>query len=139
MEIKIYNKLPDDAEMIRKKVFMEEQGFKNEFDDWDSISTHIVIYEEDKPIATCRIYLSEKRNCYILGRIAVISEFRGRDYGSMLLKAAEDSISDLGGGIIELLAQVRASIFYAKNGYDSLEEYVDDEGCPHVWMRKEIR
>ena len=32
MEVKIFNYLPDDAQMIRQKVFVDEQGFKEEFD-----------------------------------------------------------------------------------------------------------
>ena len=34
MEVKIFNYLPDDAQMIRQKVFVDEQGFKEEFDKW---------------------------------------------------------------------------------------------------------
>ena len=33
MEIEMYEQLPEDAKRIRVKVFMEEQGFENEFDD----------------------------------------------------------------------------------------------------------
>ena len=35
-----YNFLPDEAKEIRIKVFVEEQGFKQEFDELDSICTH---------------------------------------------------------------------------------------------------
>ena len=38
----------------------------------------------------------------------------------------------------ELLAQVRASVFYEKNGYIISAEICDDVGCPHVWMRKKL-
>ncbi len=43
MKFKIYDFLSADAKIIRKQVFMEEQGFKNEFDDIDNISFHIVM------------------------------------------------------------------------------------------------
>ena len=33
MEIKLYSTLPSEAVKIRKLVFVEEQGFKNEFDE----------------------------------------------------------------------------------------------------------
>lgn len=42
--------------MIRIKVFMEEQGFKNEFDDIDNRAIHIVLYKEGKPVGTCRVF-----------------------------------------------------------------------------------
>lgn len=35
VQVKIYNNLPAEAAAIRKSVFMEEQGFTNEFDDID--------------------------------------------------------------------------------------------------------
>ena len=40
MEVKIFNYLPDDAQMIRQKVFVDEQGFKEEFDIY--VENHIV-------------------------------------------------------------------------------------------------
>ena len=43
MTIKCYDKLPDEAVKIRTLVFVEEQGFKNEFDSIDEIAAHIVM------------------------------------------------------------------------------------------------
>lgn len=140
MEIKIFDKLPEEAKMIRTKVFIEEQGFENEFDETDKNSIHIVIFESSNPIATCRIYDSKERKSYVIGRIAVLKEFRGKSLGNELLKAAEKEIINRGGKAAELSAQVRVSKFYEKNGYDSCEDgYHMDEGCPHVWMRKDIK
>ena len=139
MEIKIFEKLPKEAKMIRTKVFMEEQGFENEFDEKDRISIHIVLFASSNPVATCRIYHSEVRQCYMIGRIAVLNEYRGMDIGSKLLKVAEREIVNRNGNIAELSAQVRAMAFYEKNGYFSLEDIYVDEGCPHVWMRKELK
>ena len=39
---KTYSELNEDAASIRKSVFMEEQGFVNEFDDVDGAAKHIV-------------------------------------------------------------------------------------------------
>ena len=33
MNYQFFNKLPEEAKMIRQKVFVEEQGFQNEFDE----------------------------------------------------------------------------------------------------------
>lgn len=79
MEAKIFEKLPEEAKMIRTKVFMKEQGFENEFDENDRISIHIVLFDLLNPVATCRIYYSEERQCYVIGRIAVLKEYRGMD------------------------------------------------------------
>ena len=139
MKIKIYEQLPEDAKYIRRKVFMEEQGFENEFDDIDNMCTHILIYDSANPVATCRFYYNDERQSYVIGRIAVLKEFRGKNYGAELLKAAENEITKKQGNSIELSAQVRVADFYEKNGYVALDEVHDDEGCPHVWMRKELR
>ena len=37
MEIKAHEKLPKEAKDIRREVFIDEQGFKNEFDDIENI------------------------------------------------------------------------------------------------------
>lgn len=41
-----------DARLIRQQVFVEEQGFVNEFDDIDHEAYHAVIYTGGYPIAT---------------------------------------------------------------------------------------
>lgn len=112
MDFKVSEKLIDDASKIRLKVFKEEQGFKQEFDDIDNIATHIVGYLDNKAIATCRIF--SEGNSYHIGRFAIIKEYRGRDYGIELMKKAEQVIKDLGGKKIELSSQLRAKNFYEK-------------------------
>lgn len=139
MNIRMYEQLPVEAKCIRRKVFMEEQGFKNEFDEIDAVSLHIIIFEKSEPVATCRIYFSDEQRSYVIGRIAVLKEFRSKKYGAKLLKAAEKEVIKRKGKSIVLSAQVRASTFYSKNGYVSSDEVHDDEGCPHVWMKKELR
>ena len=117
---------------------MEEQGFKNEFDDIDKTAVHMIAFENDKAVATSRLYYSESRNCYVLGRIAVLKEFRGKDYGRAVVCGGEEYVKSHGFGRVELSAQVKAKDFYKKLGYKELNEITDDEGCPHVWMRKEL-
>ena len=70
MEFKIYDTLPQEAREIRLRVFVREQGFQEEFDTADKFSTHIVAYDGDIPIATCRYYTQDSR--FLIGRIAVI-------------------------------------------------------------------
>ncbi len=138
MNCKVFQTLPEEAIMIRTKVFIEEQGFKNEFDAIDNIATHLLLSNVSGPMGTCRIFYSDERQCYVVGRIAVLKEYRGKDLGSRILKETEKEVLRQNGNKVELLAQVRVSSFYQKNGYHSLEEYHMDEGCPHVWMQKEL-
>ncbi len=139
MQIKMYEQLPEQAILIRKSVFMEEQGFKNEFDDIDEIATHIVIWDNNITVATCRYFYSEQKGCFIIGRIAVSKIYRGKNYGTVIIKNAETEIYNQGGVRIELSAQCRASQFYKKQGYQIQGDSYLVEGCPHVWMYKELK
>lgn len=136
MQIKIYDSLPDEARKIRTDVFVEEQGFNEEFDDTDARATHIVMFDCDKPIATCRFFL--KDGSYLLGRIAVIKEYRGKHIGAMLLQEAKKQISKVGGKRIVIHAQTRAKEFYLKQGYLDSGQNDYEEGCPHVWLYMDI-
>ena len=57
MRIEIYDALPDQAKQIRIAVFMQEQGFTEEFDIIDEVATHFVLFDGPIPVATCRIWL----------------------------------------------------------------------------------
>ena len=138
MKFKIYNFLSDDAKIIRKQVFMEEQGFKNEFDDIDNISFHIVMYDENRPVATCRVYEDIVKNEYILGRLSVVKEYRGMRLGAKMIGEAERIVKEKGGTSIRLHAQCRVTPFYGQQGYKEYGVIEDDEGCPHIWMKKQL-
>ena len=138
MFIKIYDEIPQEAKAIRKSVFMKEQGFKYEFDETDHLAKHMLLFEDDISVATCRFFFSVERDCYVIGRIAVSKEFRGKQYGKKMLQGAEKTVSDLGGKRIELSAQCRVAEFYKKQGYMELNDIHMDEDCPHTWMRKKV-
>ena len=136
MKVKVYDYLQEDAMNIRRNVFMSEQGYKNEFDEIDERALHIVIYNNEKPVATCRIYRED--NTYILGRIAVDKSYRGLHLGTVILAEAEKIVSQKGGTEIILHAQCRVRGFYENSGYEGYGPIGEDEGHPHIWMRKVI-
>ena len=136
MQVKIYDELPLEAKKIREDVFVKEQGFSEEFDLIDKTAKHILIFEDNMPVATCRIFYSNERDCYLIGRIAVIKQYRGKKYGARLLEYAEREIKKDGGTSAELSAQCRVSEFYKKLGYMDLKDIHVEQGCPHTWMRK---
>ena len=138
MDFKLYKGMPSESAQIRQTVFIDEQGFENEFDDIDNIATHIVIFEDKKAIATCRVFFDNPHNAYMIGRIAVIKEFRGKHIGEMLMNIAHDIVKEMGGDSIMLSAQVRASEFYKKQGYTMAGDEYDDEGVPHILMVKKL-
>ncbi len=134
MNYKFYETLPKEAIYIREEVFMKEQGFQNEFDDIDSHCLHLVVFKEDKPIGCARMY--EENNKMILGRIAVLKDYRKQNVGTYIMSLLEQKAKELNFNITALSAQVRASSFYKNKGYiQSGEEYFD-EYCPHIHMEK---
>ena len=137
MNTKIFTTLPQDAKNIRIEVFMKEQGFENEFDEIDNLCHHIVAFDEGKPIGTCRFF--KENNHYTIGRVAVLKEYRNQHIGNLLLKSAEKEIKRIHGDVIVVHAQVRVSSFYEKQGYIQFGQIDDDEGVPHVWMKKKIQ
>lgn len=140
MKVEIYKKITDDAKEIRTKVFINEQGFSKEFDDIDETAIHIVIFNDNNiPVATCRIFEDTAMNAYVLGRLAVIKEYRGKNLGSIIVKEAEQYIKKIGGTCIILHAQCRVSAFYQKLGFTEFGDTDKDEGRPHIWMRKYLQ
>lgn len=138
MEIKAYDKLPKEAKDIRREVFVDEQGFKNEFDNIDNTAIHLVCYDKEKPIGTARIFYDEKLKGYHFGRIAVIKSYRGKGIGRELLNFAEKIVKEKGGSSLSLSAQERVSGFYLKQGYEKRGEPYLDEYCPHIFMTKNL-
>ena len=135
----MFQAIPKQAAEIRKKVFVDEQGFQNEFDDIDLIAVHFVLFDDSNiPIATCRVF-EGKNNTYILGRLAVVKENRGKNAGGLIIDKAEEYVKKMGGEQIQLHAQCRAVAFYNRQGFSSFGEIEDEEGCPHIWMRKMLK
>ena len=89
MRVEVFSSLPDSAREIREKVFISEQGFTQEFDDIDEAAVHLVMFDENVPAATCRIFKGDEQGLYVLGRLAVVKEYRGKQLGLALIKEAE--------------------------------------------------
>lgn len=105
MIIRAYDKLPQEAVQIRMAVFVEEQGFNEEFDTIDDISTHLVLFCDDKAAAVCRFYFDDVKKEYLIGRLAVLPQYRGKGYGADLVIEAERMIRSRGGSSISLHSQ----------------------------------
>ncbi|MBD5139342.1 MAG: GNAT family N-acetyltransferase [Ruminococcus sp.] len=135
IEYRFYSTLPEEAKLIRTEVFMEEQGFKNEFDEDDSRCVHAVILSDGKPAATGRMFPPENGVC-VIGRIAARKIFRGKNLGAKTVLLLEEKARELGAEKIALSAQCRVQGFYEKLGYTASGEVYSDEYCPHIHMEK---
>ncbi|MGI6265242.1 MAG: GNAT family N-acetyltransferase, partial [Acutalibacteraceae bacterium] len=124
---KIYSSLPDDARLLRTVVFVEEQGFREEFDEIDCRATHLVIYDGDWPVATGRMF--DDHGAAHIGRVAVRREYRDRHLGAAVMARLEREAASAGYTKVFLSAQCRVQGFYEKQGYHAVGETYLDEGC----------
>lgn len=139
MKTEIFDFLPDEAHDIRIKVFIDEQGFENEFDSIDAEAVHIMMRDDGGiPVATCRIFWDNKMNSHVLGRLAVLKEYRGRGIGSDVVREALDYVKNSGGQRLMLHSQCHAVSFYEKLGFSSFGDVEYEEDCPHIWMKREL-
>lgn len=122
---------------IRRRVFVEEQGFNDEFDDIDKNAYHVVIFVKERYAATGRLFKDKNGNAHI-GRIAVLRDFRNRSLGSFIIAILEKKALELNLNNIELSAQIQAMDFYIKLGYSPVGEEYLDENCPHIKMVKKL-
>ena len=139
MDIKVFDKIPPESRFIRETVFLDEQGFEKEYDENDNIAKHIVIYENDEAIATCRLYWDDEVNCYHVGRIAVLKPHRGKGLGIKIVTEAEKVIKEMGGKEVFISGQVQVVEFYDKKlGYTQYGDVYLEEKKPHVALKKSI-
>ena len=136
--IKHYNSLCEEAKYIRTEVFMKEQGFKDEFDEWDSKVPHVVLFIDEKAIGTGRLLPGENNNNFVIGRVAVLKKYRKLHLGSKIINELEKIAKTSGGISIQLSAQCTAQGFYEKLGYIASGEIYLDESCEHIHMEKQL-
>ncbi len=137
MTHRFYSTLPEEARLIRTEVFIDEQGFHDEFDDKDNSVTHVVLFDDNIPIATGRVF-PESKQIYYAGRIAVRKHYRGKNYGAEVMKLLENKAKEQGAEILAVSAQCRAQRFYEKLGYTASGDVYLDEYCEHIHMEKKL-
>ena len=137
MEIIVYNTLPQQAIDIRNEVFVDEQGFQEEFDTADNIATHLVGFIDNKSVATARIIPNDDGS-FMIGRVAVRKSYRSLGLGAKIIAEAERVINKLNGTSIYIHSQLQAVPFYEKQGYVPTGEKDFEEDCEHWMLKKEL-
>ena len=119
---------------IRRVVFIIEQKVPKE-DEWDGRdegSWHwLATNYDDAPIGTGRLLPDGQ-----IGRMAVLSDQRGRGIGFAILEAAVGKARRLGMVEVFLHAQTHALRFYVKAGFEPYGEEFEEAGIAHLAMRQ---
>lgn len=130
-----------DAFVVRTAVFMDEQGFENEFDAVDEApsTVHVTLYSENALVGCARVFPSDDdQSRFIFGRLAVLPEHRKHGYGGLLLEQAEACVREAGGREMHLHAQCSVTPFYEGYGYERYGKIELDEHVEHIWMKKTL-
>ena len=117
---------------IRTTVFIQEQRVpvELEWDEFDIASMHLLAFNmQGKPVGTARL-LSDGH----IGRMAVLKEWRGKGYGSAMLKRILDELRSRHIQKAMLNAQTTAVKFYEKFGFQVSGEVFVEAGISHVKM-----
>ena len=147
MELAFRTDVFPDAAELRRKVFMEEQGFQNEFDavDEDERTIHLSAYRDGQLIGCARVFpstlepgLETADGHWVFGRLAVLPQHRGGGAGSRILAEAERLAADAGATEIHLHAQCSAQPLYVRAGYEAYGPIEYDEHVEHQWMMKRL-
>jgi len=120
---------------IRHTVFTSEQGIDQvlDFDGSDPGASHVLVSTDDKFAGTGRLLKDGH-----IGRLAVLSEFRGRGLGADAVKALVEEAKRLGMNRVFLGAQKHAVEFYMPLGFIVYGEPFMDAGIEHIHMERSI-
>lgn len=120
------------AGAIRQKVFIEEQGvpWELELDEFDPIAWHALAFWKDHCIGTGRL-IEVAQNTGQIGRMAVLTDFRGQGFGMAILMKLIDQANIQEMSTLTLHAQVSAIPFYEKFGFIAHGSIYEEAGIPH--------
>lgn len=122
---------------IREKVFVVEQKVdaKDEYDEFEEISTHFLAILDDIPVGTARWRFTDKG--IKLERFAVLQEARGKGVGQALVREVLNDINSVSaskGKMKYLHAQLTAVPLYSKFGFEKEGEIFEECNIQHYKM-----
>ena len=120
---------------IRAEVFIRGQNVPEalEWEGDDHLHQHIIAEIDGQAVGTGRISSVGK-----IGRMAVLSEYRGQHIGAAILQALVQIGSDAGLDRVYLYAQCHAQSFYSRQGFQPFGEVFDEAGIAHIAMQRDL-
>ncbi|MEL7149760.1 MAG: GNAT family N-acetyltransferase [Pseudomonadota bacterium] len=133
--------LPEDMDAvfnIRRIVFIEGQNVPEheERDGRDDDAIHLIAVHNAKPVGTARLLLSD--GVGKIGRVAVLSEMRGKGLGKDIMEAALEVLRAEGAQKAKLAAQTHALAFYEALGFVAEGPEFLDAGILHRDMTRAL-
>ena len=146
LEIKKFNDLTVnemyEIAKSRFEIFVCEQKIVEEqdFDDKDKVCHHIMLKENERVVAYCRIVPKGIGYDYIsVGRVLVLSSHRRKGIAQEMMKVALEFIkNNLDEKTVVLSAQLYAKGLYESVGFKVISDVYDEVNIPHVKMKVEL-
>ncbi|QGW22809.1 GNAT family N-acetyltransferase [Stutzerimonas degradans] len=133
IQVRIADWQKDNADLrrIREAVFIAEQAVppEQEWDADDVEAVHFLALEGGYAIGTARLLADGQ-----IGRVAVLRDWRGMNVGDALMQAVIAEAERRGLHEQKLTAQVHATRFYERLGFEVVSEEFLEAGIPHVDM-----
>lgn len=120
---------------IRFAVFVDEQQVPPELepDEYDADARHLLATVGGESAGTLRV-VDKGAGVAKIGRVAVLSPYRSRGIGRLLMRCALDEARNAGFTSAVLDAQVPVIPFYERLGFVAEGPVFDDAGIPHRHM-----
>lgn len=130
---------PQDALVVRERVFVDEQGVPAdlEYDERDGEAVHALARTDGDAVGTARLRTVGDGTGRI-ERVAVLEAYRGRGIGRQLMETLESVAGAEGIDRIVIHAQVTAEAFYHAIGYETVSGVFREAGMDHVEMEKRL-
>ena len=127
---------------LRQRIFvMEQRCIYLDADGVDAITEHLTGYDGDELVACLRLLPPHVKGPEAaIGRVAVARRYRKQGLGRELMRRALQRLRDHHRDpAVYLAAQSHLADFYASFGFEAVSELYDDDGIPHVDMRRPPR
>lgn len=119
---------------IRKEVFVVEQGIDEnlELDGLDKECAHVLVFENNEAVGTGRVIDTDQGP--LIGKVAVLKEHRGKQYGDLIVRKLIDYCFRQGEKRVEVHSQLPIIAFYEGIGFTVTGEVFLENGIKHVCM-----
>lgn len=127
-----------EAVRLREKILREPLGSKFTDEELEEEKYHFQIagFSDDAIIATA--VLVPEGDEMKMQRVAVMEHLRSLNIGSEMMTFCEKFALDKNFKVMYCHARDSAVNFYIKNGYTGIGDYFDEDGIPHLKMRKRL-
>jgi ElaA protein len=125
---------------LRQRVFVVEQHCAYlDADGLDAAARHLLMRDGRELVAYARVLRPGVRfDTFTIGRVIVSPDRRGEQLGRRIMEEAIARVLTAEGAIpMSLSAQAHLERFYASLGFARTSDVYDEDGIPHIDMRRE--